>query len=144
MSEVKESRETCCVGEGFFVRASIEVNGIRDEKKELELEIQLFDENGVLNLEYRMEALDIKDYNSDDDAALSIRRQSPFKWKEFRNKKLFSWLDRSDKPENAYNHNYEGSENDPENAYLRVTFEEDWSCKPRSSSRERRFNFFRR
>ena len=107
------------------------------KRKELELEMQLFEENGVLNLENQKEALDIKDIDSDDDKASSIRSRSPFKWKETKNRDVFSWLDRSDKPEKLHNHNCKHSKNEPVNTYPRVIFDEDWSRKPRSSSRER-------
>ena len=60
------------------------------KRKELELELQVFEENGVLILEYQKEALDINDFDSEDDAAPSLSSRSPFKWKEIRNRDIIS------------------------------------------------------
>ena len=98
-----------------------EMNG-----KELELEMQLFEENGALNLEYQKDALDLKDLDSDDDADPSMRSRYPLKWNERRNRDTSFWrdrLERSNKPEKAYKQNFEGSKNEPENT-SRVNFDE--------------------
>ena len=48
------------------------------KKKELELEMQLFEEEGALKLEYEKKALDARASDTDESAALSFRRRSPF------------------------------------------------------------------
>ena len=58
------------------------------KRKELELEMQLFEQNGAQNLEYQKEAIDIQNSDSDDDAAPSIRSRSSFIGKETRNRGL--------------------------------------------------------
>ena len=62
------------------------------QRKELEMEMQLFDENGELNHEYQKEALEIKDLDSTDDDAPKIRSRSPVKRKETRNRIIFMAL----------------------------------------------------
>ena len=71
--------------------------------------MQNFKENGVIILEFQKKALDSKGLDSDEDAAPSIRSQSPFIIKETINRDAFSWHYRSNKPEKAYNHNHERS-----------------------------------
>ena len=106
-------------------------------RKEVELEMQIFDGTDALTLEYQKEAIDIKDLDSADDAAPSIHSRSSFKWKETRKRHVCLWLDRSDLPEKACNHNCERFEKEPENTYPRVTFDGNWSGKPRSSNKDR-------
>ena len=56
------------------------------KKTELEMEMQLFEEEGALKLEYEKEALDAGASDSDDSAARSIRIRSTFNWKTPKNK----------------------------------------------------------
>ena len=46
--------------------------------KDLDMEMQLFEEGGVLKLEYKKEALDSRASDSDDSAAPSVRSRSSF------------------------------------------------------------------
>ena len=61
-------------------------------RKEHEMEMQLFEEEGALKLEYEKEALDARAWDSDYSAAPSIRSRSQFNWKTPKNK---GWLDKS-------------------------------------------------
>ena len=61
------------------------------------------EEEGVLKLEYKNEALDERDFGSNDGAARSIKSRSPFKWKNPRSKDIFDWFDKSDKFANFKN-----------------------------------------
>ena len=56
------------------------------KRKDLEMAMQLFEEEGALKLEYEKEALDARASDSDDSAAPSIRFRSPFNWKTRRTK----------------------------------------------------------
>ena len=84
-------------------------------RKEVELEMPIFDETDALTLEYQKEAIDTKDLDSADDVSPSIHSQSSFKWKETRKRDVSLWLYRSDLPEKACNNNCELSEKEPEN-----------------------------
>ena len=55
------------------------------KKKELEMDMQIFEEEYALNLEYKKEAHTARTSDSDDSAALSIRCRSPFNWKTPKN-----------------------------------------------------------
>ena len=59
------------------------------------MEMQLFEEEGALRLEYEKEALDARASDSDDSAAPSIRSRSPFNWKTPKYKDVSGWLDNS-------------------------------------------------
>ena len=48
------------------------------KRKELEMEMQLFEEEGALKLEYKKDALDARASVSDESAAPGIRSRSPF------------------------------------------------------------------
>ena len=61
------------------------------------MKLNSLEEYGVLKPEYKIEALDARDFVSDDGAARSIRSRSPFNWKKPRSKDFFGWLDESDK-----------------------------------------------
>ena len=61
------------------------------------MEMQLFEEEVALKLEYEKEAVDARASDSDDSAAPSIRSRSPFIWKAPKNNDVSRWLDSSDK-----------------------------------------------
>ena len=48
------------------------------KRKELEKQMQIFEEEGALKLEYEKEALETRALDSDDNAAPSIGSKSPF------------------------------------------------------------------
>ena len=56
------------------------------KRKELEMEMQLFEEEGALKLEFEKEALDARAPDNDDSAAPTIQSRSPFNWKTPKNK----------------------------------------------------------
>ena len=77
------------------------------KRKELEMEMQLFEEEGALKLEYEKEALDERASDSDENTAPSIRSRSPFNWKTPKNKDVSGWLDNSNKFSNLHDYMFE-------------------------------------
>ena len=92
------------------------------KRKGLEMEMQLFEEEGALKLEYEKEALAARAPDSDDSAAPSIRSRSPFNWKTPKNKDVSGWLDNSDKFYNLYDYSFERAKTRIDNSYPRVSF----------------------
>ena len=66
------------------------------KRKELEMEIQVFQKKDALKPDYEKQALDAEPDDSDDSAAPSIRSRSPFNWKTPKNKDFSGLLDNSD------------------------------------------------
>ena len=106
------------------------------KRKELEMEMQLFEEDS-LKLEYEKKALDARASDSDDSAAPSIRRRSPFNWKTPKNKDISGWLANSDKFSNLHNYSFERAKTRIDNNYPRVSFNHEGVLKSRSPSGER-------
>ena len=107
------------------------------KRKELEIQMQLFEEEGALKLEYKKEALDAKASDSDDSAAPSIRSRSPFNWKTPKNKEVSVWLDNSDKFSNIYDYSFKHAKTRNDNNFPRVSFNHEGVLKSRSPSGER-------
>ena len=107
------------------------------KRKELEMEMQLFEEEGALKLEYEKEALDARASDSNESAAPSIRSRSPFNWKTPKNKDVSGWLDNSDKFSNLHDYCFERAKTRIDNNYPRVSFNREGVLKSRSSSGER-------
>ena len=107
------------------------------KRKELEMEMQFFDEEGALKLEYEKEALDARASDSDDSTAPSIRSKSPFNWKTPKNKDVSGWLDNSDKFCNSHDYSFERAKTRIDNNYPRVSFNREGVLKSRSPSGER-------
>ena len=107
------------------------------KKKELEMAMQLFEEEGALKLEYEKEDLDAIDSDSDDSAAPSIRSRSQFSWKTPKNKDVSGWLDDSHKLSNLHDYSSERAKTRIDNNYLRVSFNREGVLKSRSPSGER-------
>ena len=107
------------------------------KRKELDMEMQLFEKEGALKLEYEKEALDARASDSDDSAAPSIRSRAPFNWKTPKNKDVSGWLDNSDKFSNLHDYSFERAKTRIDNNYPRVSFNRDGVLKSRSPSGER-------
>ena len=82
------------------------------KRKELEMEMQHFEEEGALKLEYEKEALDARASGSDNSAAPSIRSKSLFNWKTPKNKDVSGWLDNWDKFSNLHDYSFERENQD--------------------------------
>ena len=107
------------------------------KRKEHEMEMQLFEEEGALKLEYEKEGLDARAPESDDSATPSIRSRSPFNWKTPKDKDVSGWLDNSDKFSNLHDHSFERAKTRIDNNYPRVSFNREGVLKSRSPSGER-------
>ena len=107
------------------------------KRKELEMETQLFEEEGALKLEYEKEALDARASDSDDSAAPSVRSRSPFNRKTSENKDVSVWIDNSDKISNFHAYSFKRAKTRIDNNYLRVSFNRECVLKLRSPSGER-------
>ena len=66
------------------------------------MEMQRFEEEGALKLEYKKEALDARTSDFVDSAAANFRSRSPFNWETPKNKDISGWLDYSDKFSNLH------------------------------------------
>ena len=107
------------------------------KRKELELDVQLFEEEGALKLEYEKEALDARAPDSDDSAAPSIRSRSSFNWQTPKNEDVSGWLENSDKFSNLNDYSFERAKTRIVNSYPRVSFNREGVLKSRSPSGER-------
>ena len=107
------------------------------KRKDLEMEMQLFEEKGALKLEYEKKALDARASDSDDTTALSIRSRSPFNWKTPKNKDVSGWLNNSDKFSNLHDYSFERAKTRIDNNYPRLSFNHEGVLKSRSPSGER-------
>ena len=107
------------------------------KRKELEMEMQLFEEEGALKLEYAKEALDLRLSDSDESADPSTRSRSPFNLKTPKNKDVSGWLDNSDKFSNLLDYSFERVKTRIDNYYPRVSFNRLGVLKSRSPSGER-------
>ena len=107
------------------------------KRNELEMEMQLFEEEGALKLDYEKEALDARASDSDDSAAPSIRSRSPFNWKTPKNKDVSGWLDNSDKFSNLLDYSFERAKTKIDNNFPRVSFNRESVLKSRPPSGER-------
>ena len=101
------------------------------------MEMQFFEEEGVLKLEYEKEALDARASDSDDSAAPFIRCRSPFNWRTPKNKDVSGWRDNSDKFSNLHDYSFERAKTSIDNNYPRVSFNREGVIKSRSPSGER-------
>ena len=100
------------------------------KQKEIEMELHRLEE-GALKLQYEKEALDARDFGSDD----GIRSRSPFNWKSPGSKDVFRCLDQSDKFANFKDCSFDHTENGHDN--YRVSFGRESLLKSRSPSGER-------
>ena len=101
------------------------------------MEMQLFEEEGALKLEYEKEALDARASDSDDSAATNIRSRSRFIWKTPKNKDVFGWLDDSDKFSILHDYSFERAKTRIDNNYPRASFNREIVLKSRLPSGER-------
>ena len=101
------------------------------------MEMQFFEEEGALKLEYEKEDLDARASDSDDSAAPSIRSRSPFNLKTPKNKNVSGWLDNSNKFSNLHDYSFERAKTRIDNIYPMVSFNQEGVLKSRSPSGER-------
>ena len=99
------------------------------KRKELEMEMQFFEEEGALKLEYEKEALNARASDSHDSAAPSIRSRSPFNCKIPKNKDVYGWLDNSDNISNLHDYSFARSKTRIDNNYPRVSFNREGVLK---------------
>ena len=98
------------------------------KRKELEMEMQLFEEEGALKLEYEKEAVDARASDSDDSAAPTNK---------VKNKNVSGWLDNSDKFSNLHDYSFERAKTKIDNNYPRVSFKREGVLNSRSPSGDR-------
>ena len=101
------------------------------------MEMQLFEEEGALKLEYEKDALDARASDSDESAAPSIRSRTPFNWKTPKNNDVSGWLDNSDKFSKLHDYSFERAKTRIDNNYPRVSFNREGVLKSWSPSGER-------
>ena len=133
----KKSEKLAALEKDFASKMRLKKIEFKLKRKELEMDLQLFDEEGALKLEYEKEALDARASDSDDSAAPSIRSRSPFSWKTPKNKDVSVWLDNSDKFSNLHDYSFDRAKTRIDNNYPRVSFNRDCVLKSRSPSGER-------
>ena len=95
------------------------------------MDIQIFEEEGALKLEYEKEDFDARAPDSDDSATPSVRSRSPFNWKTPKNKDLSGWIDNSDKFSNLHDYIFERAKTGIDNNYPRVSFNREGVPKSR-------------
>ena len=103
----KKAEKLAALEKDFDSKMRLEKIEFELKRKELEMEMQFFEEEGALKLEYEKEALDARAPDSDEYAAPSIRSRSPFNWKTPKNKDVPGWLDISDKFSNLHDFSLE-------------------------------------
>ena len=101
------------------------------------MEIQFFEEEGALKLEYKKEALEARISNCDDSAAPIIRSRSPLIWKTPKNKDVSGWLDNSDEFSNLHDYSFERAKTRIDNNCPRVSFNREGVLKSRSPGGKR-------
>ena len=135
--QAKKAEKLAALEKDFASKMRLKKIEFELKRKELEMEMQLFEEEGAHKLEYEKEALDARAPDSDDGAAPSIRRRSPFNWKTPKNKDVSGWLDNSDKFSNLHDYSFERARTKIDNNYPRVGFNRESVLKSRSPSGER-------
>ena len=133
----KKAEKLAALEKDFAAKMRLKKIEFELKRKELEMEIQHFEEEGALKLKYEKQALDARASDSDESAAPSIRSRSPFNWKTPKNKDVSGWLDNSDKFSKLHDYSFERAKTRIDNNYPRVSFNREGVLKSRSPSGER-------
>ena len=120
---VKKAEKLAALEKNFAAKMRLKKNEFELKKKELEIEMQLFEKEGALKLEYEKEALDALD--------------NLINWKTPKNKDVSGWLDNSDKFSKLHDYSFEHAKTRIDNNYPRVSFNREGLLKSRSPSGER-------
>ena len=134
---VKKAEKLAALEKDFASKMRLKKIEFVLKRKELEIEMQFFEEECALKLEYEKEALDARASDSDDSAAPSIRSRSPFIWITPKNKDVSGWLDNSEKFSNLHDYSFERVKTRIDNNYSRLSFNRKGVIKSRSPSGER-------
>ena len=135
--QAKKAEKLAALEKDFAEKMRLKKIEFELKRKELEMEIQLFEEQDALKLEYEKEAIDARASDSDDSAAPSILSRSPFNWKTPKNKDVSGWLDNSDKFSKLHDYSFERAKTRIDNNYPRVSFNREGVFKSQSPSGER-------
>ena len=133
----KKSEKLAALEKDFAAKMRLKQIESGLKRKELEMEMQLFEEKGALKLEYEKGALDARASDSDESASANIRSRSPFNWKTPKNKDVSGSLENSDKFSNLHDYSYERAKTRIDNIYPRVSFTRECVLKSWSPSGER-------
>ena len=133
----KKAEKLAALEKDFAAKMMLKKIEFELKRKELEMEMQIFEEEDALKLEYKKEALYARASDSDENEAPSIRSRSPFNWKSPKNKDVSGLLDNSDKFSNLHDYSFERAKTRIDDNYPRVSISREGVHKSRSPSGER-------